>query len=284
MSRLVYYLILKPISYLPLRVLYLFSGIFYTALFYIFRYRRKLVFANLKNSFPNKNKQEIDQLAKAFYKHLSDLIIESIKLFSITKQDLLKRCKFMNPEILKPYLNKGQNVIFIGAHYNNWEIMTMAVNLYIPYRVGGIYTPMSNKFFENKMKESRGKYGLQLIPKREVKSYFKNNQAELVAPIFASDQAPGTKNPPYVTKFLNQRTAVAFGAEKYAREYNYPVIYGKINKKARGYYEVVLQLIEENPKHTSHGAITNKHVQMLENQINENPAFWLWSHNRWKTS
>lgn len=283
MSRLIYYLIIIPLSYLPLKILYLLSGILYLFIFYLFRYRHKIVFKNLKNSFPGKTNQEIHQIAKAFYQHFSDLIVESIKLFGISKQELLERCQFVNIEILDPFIKNRQSVIFIGAHYNNWEIMTLAVNLDMPYRVAGIYTPLSNSFFERVMKKSRSRYGLELIPKREVRAYFTENQSELIAPIFAADQAPGAKHPPFYTTFLNQKTAIAFGAEKYAKEYNCPVIYGKIYKKSRGYYEVILQLIHKNPKETPQGYITRKHVQLLENQINENPTLWLWSHNRWKS-
>jgi Kdo2-lipid IVA lauroyltransferase/acyltransferase len=285
MTQVLYYLIIKPLSLLPLQALYLLSDFLYLIIYYLIPYRKKLVVKNLKNAFPEKKPKEINTLTKKFYKHFCDLIVESLRVFSISKQEAIERCKLTNPELLEDLYRKNKSVIIICGHYNNWEMAAVAFNDQVPHQTVGIYTPLSNAFFNQKFLKSRGRFGVKLIVARDVKNYFSQNTNQLTATAFGSDQSPSrNKTNFYWTKFLNQDTAVLFGAEKYAVEYNYPAVFMKINKIKRGYYEFSFQLVEENPATAHYGAITEKHTQLLEQQIIAQPEFWLWTHNRWKVS
>ena len=282
MSALLYYLILKPISLLPFWVLYGFSDFLYLFIYKIFGYRTSVVKTNLTNSFPDKSPKEIKEIQDKFYHHLCDLIVESIKLFSISKKEAEKRLVFTNPELTDAYFEKGQNLNVIGAHYGNWEYIATIANLNVLHQLAGIYTPLTNKFFENKMIQSRSKYGMLLIPTSEVKEFYKNQPTIPTMMIYGSDQSPRSSKKSYWTRFLNQDTAVSYGAEKYSKEFNYPLFYGAIKKVKRGFYEVTLKLIEDKPQQTQPGEMTEKHVRILENQILEQPEHWLWTHKRWK--
>jgi len=132
------------------------------------------------------------------------------------------------------------------------------------------------------MRLTRGKYGLEMIPIKAVKDVFERNRALLTVTIFATDQSPGNVNKAYWMNFLNQETAVLFGTEKLAKEYNYPVVYGLIKKLRRGYYATEFKLVAENPADMTYGEITRIHTRMLEEDIRTQPEFWLWSHRRWK--
>jgi len=142
---------------------------------------------------------------------------------------------------------------------------------------------LKNVFFDNKIQQSRTRFGLELVSVKRTKQLFEELQDERFVMVFGADQSPSrTSTNHYWTQFLNQDTAVFYGAEKYAREYNLPVIFAKINKTKRGMYHFELELIEENPADTLKGEITKKHVQLLEQQIINQPEYWLWTHKRWK--
>jgi KDO2-lipid IV(A) lauroyltransferase len=246
-------------------------------------YRKKVVKTNLRNSFPEKNNEEIMSLSNQFFRHLADLLVESIKLFSISKDEIIRRYKFTNPELLDKFYNAGKSILVTGGHYNNWEMAAVGTNPQIKHQAAGIYTPMTNLYFEKVFRRSRGKYGILLIRKHEVKEYFVENKDQLTATIFGTDQSPSlhTKKV-YWTKFLNQDTAVMFGAEKYAKEYNYPVVFVRVNKVKRGYYELNFETIAEDPSTFEYGKITELHTKCLERIIREKPEYWLWTHKRWK--
>jgi KDO2-lipid IV(A) lauroyltransferase len=171
----------------------------------------------------------------------------------------------------------------VAGHYNNWEMWAQSCNLQMKHQAVGIYTPLRNKFFNKKFADSRGRYKVVLLPKDEVKKYFKENKELLTAVVFGTDQSPGpnTKRV-YWMDFLNQDTAVMFGSEKYATEYNYPVIYAGVTKRKRGWYETRFELLEPDPSSAPYGSITEKHTRRLEQDILEHPEYYLWTHRRWK--
>ena len=282
LSRLLYYIVLKPLSFLPLNFLYILSDFLYLVLYKTFRYRKEVVRTNLMNSFPEKSIKEIRNIEQKFYSHFCDLIVESIRLFSISEKELAERNKIVNAELLDQFYNKGKSMIMVAGHYNNWETAATILGTQVKHHMVGIYTPMSNKFFDNKFLKSRQRFGLEMISKKLVKEEFEKNKGLLTGTLFATDQSPTYSKRVHWTNFLNQTTPVLLGAERFSREYDFPVIYGYIKKTRRGYYEMEVALLENDPVQTRDGEITEKHTRWLEKQINEAPQYWLWTHKRWK--
>lgn len=279
---IVFYLILNPFSKLPYSILYLISDFLYLLIYYAFKYRKKVVRDNLRNSFPHLIESRIIEIEKAFYKHFCDIIVESIKAFSISKEEIEKRFVHLNPELVEKYFKKGQHITIVGGHYGNWELYAVSVAMHMSFIPIGLYTPLANKFMNTKIMESRSKYGLWLKKYQEVKTLMKDENHERVAVIFGADQCPQYSQQPHWVDFLNQETGVQFGAEKFARDFNTPVLYGVINKLKRGYYVMEYKLICEDPNQLPIGQITEMHTKLLEDNINKEPAYWLWSHKRWK--
>jgi len=283
LTKFFYYFLLKPFSLIPLSVLYYLSDFLYFIIYYVLTYRKKIVFSNLKNSFPDKAKEEITLIAKKFYHHFCDVMVESIKLFSISKEEGISRCKLQNPELMEEFYKKKQSVVVACGHYNNWEFAGTVFDLQIPHQTIAIYAPLSNKFFDRKFKESRGKFGAELISKNDVKLHFEKNKNRITAVVFGNDQCPPRRSKRvYWTRFLNQDTAVMFGTERYATMYNYPVVFMRIKKIKRGYYEYSFEVLEEKSAQSEYCSISKRHTAWLEQQILEAPEFWLWTHKRWK--
>lgn len=282
MTAIVYYLIIKPLSLLPLSILYVLSNGLYWLFYRLLGYRKEVVVSNLRNSFPERSEEEIQELCSRFYRHLCDVIVEVIRSFSISRAELLRRVKVLNPEIFQDCYDRGKSIIIAGGHYNNWEMVATATDPQIPHQVAAIYKPLRNKFLNKKMKESREQSGVELIPKEESKRLFARAEKEALALIVATDQSPSNAKRAYWTNFLNQDTAVLFGTERYAQLHDFPVVFGWVEKVRRGYYELTFEFVEENPKNAPYGAITEKHTRMLEAEIRQAPEYWLWTHKRWK--
>ena len=150
MGRIAYYLLIKPLSLLPLRVSFLLSDLLFFTLYYLTRYRRKVVFANLRNSFPEKSPKEIETIARKFYSHMCDLMLEFIRIFSISEKELVRRCKIRNPELLEQIYREGKSVIIAAGHYNNWELAAVAFDLQASHQAVGIYKPLGNAYLDGK--------------------------------------------------------------------------------------------------------------------------------------
>lgn len=276
-----YYLFLKPISWLPHWALYVLSDITCFVLGTVVGYRGKIIRTNLEKSFPDKSTAELRKIEKGFYHHFCDLVVEGIKNFSISRKEAMKRMIATNPEVFEKYYESGQQVLFCGAHYNNWELWALAMPSYTKFQVTGIYKKINNPFFERKMLGSRTKYGLHLIETKELNDeYFE--QGKMLATVFAFDQSPQKSKRAYWLKFLGRPTACFFGPEKFATKYDIPVMYGTMTKVKRGYYEVRFETLIESPKDTEYGYVTRTLNTELEKQIYDDPQYWLWSHRRWK--
>lgn len=279
----VYYIFLVPVSLLPLWVLYKISDGLAWLLFRVVKYRKKVIEGGMRRSFPDKTEVEIQADTYLFYQHLSDLLVESIKNFTIKKEDALPRLHCKNPELIDAFAQQGRSIIIAAGHYNNFEFVVYAISQLIKHTPRGLYMPLANRFFDQKIAQSRSALGFQLVPKQKLKKFFEVDPSQNpVALLFAMDQAPTDPAKAHWMMFLNQETGVQFGTEKYAKNYDLPVVYGRINKEKRGVYSFEFELITANPRQEPTGMITEKMTRLLEADIVAKPAYWLWSHRRWK--
>lgn len=279
--KILYYLFIKPLSLLPFFILYRISDFLYLLVYYIVGYRKKVVKDNISKSLTHLSPKEQKQVIKAFYKHFCDIIIESLKLFSLDDQSFKKRFKFKNLAVLDEYHKNNQSYLGVGYHYNNWEYFATICNAFVDHQAYGIYTPIQHPFMSKIISESRGRYGIVLLAKKQVKEFFSSPKHPFVV-FFGSDQSPSRSRKAYETQFLGRRTRVQFGLEKYATEMNLPVVEFKVEKVKRGYYETTVNILCDDPSATQYGEISDLHTHSLEQQILKAPQYWLWSHKRWK--
>ncbi|MDT8401046.1 MAG: lysophospholipid acyltransferase family protein [Bacteroidales bacterium] len=273
----------RVITLLPLKALYVFSPLFYFTLYHLIKYRKAVVIKNLRNALPDKTEGEIKDTSKKFYRHLSDVFIEVLKLQNMKAPELKERYKLINPEVLDKLKDEGKSTIAVFGHYANWEWI-ISLPLSIRYRTIMVYKPLTNKFFDRYFYKFRSQYGIELSPMsrigRILYQYEEDGINTLVG--LVSDQTPPKKEIRYWTKFLRQDTPVYLGIEKLAHKFNMAVVFFHIDKIRRGYYEVRPEIITEEPGKLKPHELTEKHVSMLEEQIRRRPELWMWSHRRWK--
>ncbi|HBS85365.1 MAG: hypothetical protein A2W91_16285 [Bacteroidetes bacterium GWF2_38_335] len=286
MQRISFYLafaFLWTISLLPMPVLFFFSDLLYIFVYHIVGYRKKVVFKNLRNSFPEKSDEEIKSVAKKFYKHFCDMFFETFKCLNISKKEIRKRITIKNPKFLDELYHKEKSIIAVFTHYANWEI-TLGIPMQIKHRNISIYKPQSNKYFNKLSLDIRKKFGMEMVAMKNtlrcIMEYQQKNVRTLV--VFLSDQSPVRTEIHYRMNFLNQDTPVFLGVEKISRKLNQPVVFMDLKKVKRGYYSLEYVMLFENPAHTADYEITNRHMKYLEEKIKAEPAYWLWTHRRWK--
>ena len=271
------------ITLLPLPVLYIFSDFLYLVLYYVVSYRRNVVATNLKNSFPEKTDKELKIIEKKFYRHLSDILIETFKSTHMTRANQKKRFTYSNLDIIDKLREGKRDIIAIMGHYNNWEWPTL-LPYYLKYKTIIIYKPLQNKYFNRFINNHRSEHGIVLTPTSQVIREIINcrkNDINTVS-VFISDQIPSKGDIKYWTTFLNQDTAVFTGAGKIASKYDMAVVFFHVQKVKRGYYNLNIELLFDHTEGLSEEMITEKHVRKLEEIIKEKPEYWIWSHRRWK--
>lgn len=275
--------LIKILSKLPLSFLYGISNFAQFIFIYVFNYRKKVIEQNLQNSFPLKNRSEIIKLRNKFYGYFTDIFIEFIKGYSISKEEILKRVKIIGDEEVKKHLNQNQPVILVAGHQGNWEWAIHRLAL-TNYANDIIYQKLSNKDFNDFTYAVRTKFeGITLLEKRESVILTRDRKHIPRAICLLSDQAPQRPETAYWTNFLHQQTAFFTGVEKFAREYKYPVYYVELVRQKRGYYEMRYELLADIPfENIPKGEIIERFAKKLENSVLNYPDQYLWSHRRWK--
>ena len=266
----------------PFRLLYGFADLIFYLVYHVAAYRKKVVFENLRRSFPNKSDAEISRIAKAFYHHFADMLIESLKAFTMKEDAVIRRYRFNTPVLPDEFYRKGKPVICVAGHYGNWEWAGIAAGKQMLHKPVGFYKPLSNAYIDQYIRRTRvqGRSSLASIVKTA--ETFKTDWGEPAAFYMVADQSPSSARMAYWVNFLNQDTAVLHGPEKYARIHDIPVIFASVTKIKRGFYSIDFKLLEPNPLQTKTGQITGRFMEMLEEVIEANPEYYLWSHRRWK--
>lgn len=285
MSRIAWWLtraIIYPLSLLPFSVLYLFSDLLFVVVYYLVRYRRKVVLSNLRNSFPKKKEDELNAIAKKFYKNFCDILVENIKLPTISKQEVEKRCVVKNKKLLDDFYSEGKSVIATIGHCGNWEVAGLGISLAVRHLPIVFYRPLKNIYFDRFARSMRARFGMMLLPHTQARQMLKEHGKQPNLYIFITDQTPSNTKTSHWTTFLNQDTPVFKGTEKFGHMTGLPIVYGDIQRVKRGYYTIDVSLLVENPALSKEGEITDIHTKALENAINLHPDNWLWSHRRWK--
>lgn len=286
MQRLLY-LITYPqlwlLSRLPMRILYGLSTLLFLLIYHIIGYRRKVVMENLNLVFPNNSKADNKQISRNFYIHFCDLLVETIKGFTISEKEIQKRFALANAHILEDYYIRDRSVLLMAGHYGNWE-WTGILNKSFPHQGLAVYKPLKNKQFDTLVKKTRGHFGAKIVCNKKIVvtlfRMWKKNIKTLT--YILSDQSPKLNDFKYRDTFLGVDVPMFTGTEELAKKLDFAVIYLKVEKIKRGYYRASLVPITDSPREFPDFEITRKFFDLLEEQIHDKPEFYLWSHKRWK--
>tara|TARA_B110001469_G_scaffold127560_1_gene148988 strand:+ start:1665 stop:2522 length:858 start_codon:yes stop_codon:yes gene_type:complete len=273
----------KLAGQIPFVLLYMFSNFLAFLLQKVFKYRLKVVQENLKKAFPELQQSERTLIENQFYLNFSDILLENLKLYSISKDSLQKRIKLLNPEVFNKLALENKGAILIGAHYNNWEWMALALGSYCKQDLFSVYKPLSNKNIDSLMLKARSRFGAEIVPMKQFPKTILKNKNRATINLMLSDQSPHKSKLDYFCEFLNQDTPVYLGAEKLMNAANLELLFVEVHRVKRGYYEMKIVPLA-NVCNEQQGLTTELHLAHLEKMIIDEPSNWLWSHRRWKHS
>lgn len=286
MKNLTYYLSFALwfiISLLPLWVFYRLSDGLYYLVYHVVRYRRRVVYANLRSSFPEKSEAEIERIAKDFYSFFCDYIVETLKLFSIGEKNMRKRMKFEGLDQVKEDFANGRSVSVYLGHYCNWEWIS-SLGLHLDEQCGQIYHPLENATLDRLFLYMRGRFKAQSIKMDDtfltILKWKKEGRKNIVG--YIADQVPGYNNIHYWADFLHHDTPVFTGAERISKIMDTAVYYIDVERPRRGYYVARFIKIADSLNEHPVFFATEQYFRLLEQNIQRAPQYWLWSHKRWK--
>lgn len=283
--------LIRGLSKWPMSALFVLSDLLYPIVHHLIRYRLKVVRKNLRMAFPNLADKELKRIERRFYRYFCDLSVEIIKFPDFSEEEVRKRIKYKNIEIVESSLPGREFALCYLGHYGNWEwLVTLPLFLH-DYGMCQIYHPMRNKVFDKWFCDNRARFGAVNIPmKQSLKRLMMlRNDVQSATPsckgyLFGciADQLPKKVNEHHRLTFLNQNTGVFTGSEKLGRMFGMSFFYVKVQRTRRGFYEVTFENMENVNPEISEFAYTEEYMRRFERDINECPELWLWTHDRWK--
>lgn len=282
-----FFILLYPllwfISILPFRLLYLLSDIIYLLVYYVLGYRKKTVRNNLALALPHLSDKERLVIEKKSFRHLCDMFLEMIKTMSISKKEIEKRFVLTNMEVYADLEKQGKSIALMCAHYASYE-WVISMNHYITFRGYAIYKRINNDYFDKLVRDIRSKFKAYLITTKETKNVIEKNIRKGILGVygFASDQTPRPMANMHWYKFMGIETPIHIGAELMAKRYDMNVIFLKVKKVKRGYYEGSFEVMTTDIKSIPDFKISEQFMDKVEQQILEAPEYYLWTHKRWK--
>ena len=285
--RFIVYLIAYPflwsISMLPFRLLYLFSDFVYLIVYYLIGYRKKTVRENLALALPHLSYEERLIIEKKSFRHWCDMFLEMIKTMTISNTEINKRFVFINMEVYKKLEAQEKSIAIMLAHYASYE-WVISMNAYVKFSAFAIYKKLANPYFDKLVRDIRSRFKANLITTKEtIPVIIENNRNKLLSIYgFASDQSPKISSAFHWQKFMGIEVPVHTGAEMLSKKYDMNVIFLKVTKVKRGYYQASFEVLSENAKEVPNYEITDKFLKLVEQQILEAPEYYLWTHKRWK--
>lgn len=285
--QLLIYLLLYPIlwliSILPFPIFYLFSDFVYFLTYNLIGYRKKVVRANIALALPHLSEKERLSIEKKFYSHLCDMFLEMIKTLTISQKEVEKRFTFTNLEVYHELEKQNKSIALLCAHYASYE-WVISMNYHITYKGFGIYKKIANPYFDKLVRKIRSKFKAALITTKETIPTIAENHKQGILCLygFASDQSPKKNAAYHWAPFMGHIVPVHTGAEMLAKRFDMNVIFLRTKKIKRGYYEASFELLSNDAKSVPNYDITDRFLQLVEEQIHEAPEFYLWTHKRWK--
>ena len=275
------YAITYTASILPIKILYAISYFTFIIAYYVTGYRKDVVIQNIARSFPEKRYGEIQAISKKFYSCFTAYFAEIIKAVSVPVEILDKKITFENLELIDQYINSGKNLIACMGHCGNWEMLN-----FMPYKIEheiyAVYKPLRSETINRLMIRIRSRFGMKLIKDKSVVRHILSKKISPSVYLFLTDQCPRINEEKYRFNLLNQETYIFSGMEKLARTSRSAVIYLHITQKSKGYYQIICMPICSDAGSVDEGEITGKYIDLLTENIKEEPYGWLWTHKRWK--
>jgi len=271
------------VGILPYRVLYIVSDFLSFILKNVIGYRKNVAEVNLKKAFPDKSPEALQKIINLSYKNLSDMLIEGIKAFTISRKQTIRRFYVKNPEVFEPFCHQEKGVLLVLGHYANWEWAVLSAPLYLCFKnIITFYKPLNNPFIDRYIQKNRTRTGTKLISIIATAATFRKYEKKPAIYVLVADQSPSNPNKSIWVPFLKRDTAFLHGPEYYAKYYSLPIVFADIQRIKRGFYEAELTVLTTKPDSLPDGEITRLYASKLEEIIYKKPEDWLWSHKRWK--
>jgi Kdo2-lipid IVA lauroyltransferase/acyltransferase len=275
---------IRALSRLPFGALYRLTGLIMWLLRHVFRFRVAVARDNLQRCFPQRSESDIDALLDHYYRQLSQVAAEFIKMADMSADQLRSHLQVQNVARVNAETDAGRSVLLLGAHQCNWEWALQATVLYLGVPIEAAYKPLHATGFDRELRKLRCRYGAHLIAAKKLVREVVRRRGQLHAVALHADQMPSSSGRRQWLTFLGRDTAFYPGPAEIARLTGYAAFFVSMRRLSRGQYQVDFLPICSAGERLDPQVFTARYAGLVEAMIRDNPADWTWVHRRWKAA
>jgi Kdo2-lipid IVA lauroyltransferase/acyltransferase len=262
------------------RLSYILAALFY----YIIPIRKKTVKENLQKAFPGYSKSRINKIAFGSYKSFCITFVEILYLPAMSKSEMDLAVNFTAIPMMKAKYNEGKGLIFLGAHFGNWEYIALSVALKLDFPITVIVKTQRNTLVNNWLDDNRIKWGNKIVPLGiSIRQVYKELKEKRIIAMVADQRGPSEG---IRINFMGRKTSVFSGPALLALKTGTPIIFGITIRQPDFSYKTAIELIntDDLPDEEELRVVelSQRHASVLEKYIIQYPDQWFWMHKRWK--
>lgn len=244
--------------------------------------RFKRTVSDIQKAFPAKTQQEVYDIAIQSWSNIGRIATEFAKGTSLSKEELLKKVEFRNMEEIFKLNDEGKGCILHMGHFTNWELFGIAISL--RFRdMAFVARPQTNPYVDKMINDMRTMNGNRMLV--AYNPFFSTSKAlkkGSAIGILSDQSVPSSK---LYMNFMGRPAELGPMTAMLALKMRIPVYPVKLHREngklvIEGLPAVVVPQCEYS--HEELYKLTERLKNIYEDWIRENPASWLWAHNRWK--
>lgn len=260
------------------------SGLLAVIFYYFIPIRKKTVFDNLTNAFPEYDEKKIQSIAFNTYKSFLTAFIEILYLSKISRQELEAAVNCPNKDLIETKFKEEKGVILLAAHFGNWEYVaaSVALQLNLPFSV--VVKPQRNPYVSDWMNNVRTRWNNDIVSLGlSIRKTYQTLKEKKIVAMVADQRGPQES---IKVEFFGRKVSVHVGPAVLALKTGAPILCGIPVRQKDSIYKIVMHEISKDnlPEDDEEKIIelSQRHTSYLESFIREYPEQWLWMHKRWK--
>jgi KDO2-lipid IV(A) lauroyltransferase len=252
--------------------------------YHIIGYRKSIALDNLARAFPHLTETERRSIALKAYKSYATVLVEGLWAGGQSKEELLKTCRFGNPEVVQKHLSNPHGLILLSGHFGNWEFLANAFSLRLGQPISIIAQRQRNRRIDATLDAIRTRWGCRMIPMGiSTREVFRTLQEGKTVAMLGDQSGP--KEAVFIN-FFGRPAATHRGAAAFSLKSGAPIVMLFFVRQKDGVYEVHFEEVDraglDAYNEDNIVELTRRHVAVLEKYVRIYPDYWLWMHKRWK--
>lgn len=277
--------IVKPLGWLPYRVARAVCTVLAVLTYWMWPRLRRVGAFNLHLVFPEWPMRERRRVLLGLFRNFGRMLADFAHFPRLSRANIERLIIYDGFEHYARAREEGKGVLFLTAHFGNWELSSFAHGTY-GYPLNFVVRELDNPLIDALVNAYRSSSGGQPIEKKDFafRALRAFKQKEDVGILIDQNMLA---NEGVFVNFFGRPACTTTAPARIARKTGVPMVLGLVIwdpqlEKYRLRFDPVAWIKRDDPEEEIL-ANTANFTRLIEAHVRRHPDHWLWVHRRWKT-